>query len=321
MKHGDSRKALFVGINHYAQYPLKGCENDAQAMHDCLLKHEKRDPNFDCLLRLDAERKVTGPKLKEYIVALLQEDVNLALFYFSGHGTTDPSGLSLVCSDYPAPESKVSMAWVMEQVMQSTTKVKEFVMILDCCHAGGAADLPGFDFPLAQLPKGVTILAATSAEGSAAERGFHGKFTQLLERGLKGAAKDMVGHVTTASLFAFADSFLSLWEQQPVFKTHVAGLTALRYCIPSVPKIELRMVTDIFTDPAAIFPLDHSYLRESGASRAQIRLLRALQRLRRHGYLEGVHGYTIQREARIGGGCQLTDAGKDLYAFVSRNKI
>lgn len=319
MKTVESRKALLVGINDYAQYPLRGCENDVREMTKVLARHEKLDPNFDCRSLVNSEGVITGESLKREIENLFKEKVSIALFYFSGHGMSNEKEVYLVAADYPDEDCKVPMSWIMSLIKDSPAN--QVVIILDCCFAGGAGDLSTFDFPTAQLKKGVTILSATSHIGTAAERSGQGKFTQLLIRGLKGAAMDMVGHVTGASLYAYVDSFLSLWEQQPVFKTHVSQLTALRYCIPKLPKIEMRQVVDLFPSATEILPLDPSFLMGPEGCDANVKKLRVLRHLRKHGFVATCLGHTLTRTARENGTCRLTAAGLDLHQLVTKNKI
>ncbi len=319
MSHGERRKALIVGINAYEVSPLSGAENDANEMHRLLRKHEKMDPNFECLLFSNGNPKVTGDFLRPMIENLLSEEVDIALLYFSGHGKKTDSGLALVAADYPNPSSLVELSWIMELIQQSPAE--EVFLILDCCYAGGAGDLPNFDAQTSQLKKGVTILAASSHSSTAAERRGHGKFTRLLCRGLEGAAIDMVGHVTSSSLYAYADSFLSLWEQKPVYKAHVSGLTALRYCYPKLAKKDLRQVAEYFPHSEDILPLDPSFLPSPNSDKESVEMLRILKRLHRHGFVEGTHSRILTWEAQNSGGCRLTESGKDLHLLVRKNKI
>jgi hypothetical protein len=288
-------------------------------MHAVLNRHEKQDPNFACLLFVQSEVAVTQSFLQGRIHDLLKDDSDLALLYFSGHGRVVGTKYFLVTVDATNGPMGVDLDWVMEEVQKSPAK--EIVIILDCCFAGGVGNLATFQMPTAQLRQGVAILAATEPDDTAAERGGKGKFTDLLVRGLSGAAIDIVGHVTTASLYAYADSFLTLWEQRPVYKAHLAGLTALRYCYPRIKKEYLRQVPDFFTKPESIYSLDLPMANEEATSQLQIKTLRILKLLRRHGLVEGIHGYTITKELRLKGACRLTNAGKDIFTLVQRGKI
>lgn len=319
MAHGDRRKALIVGINEYPKKPLKGCENDARAMHRVLRRHEKQDPNFDCLLFVQSEVQITSAFLEDRIKSLLNDQSDIALLYFSGHGRVIGTKYYLVTCDATDGPLGIDLDWVMEEVQKSPAK--EVVIVLDCCHAGGVGNLARFEVPTAQLRQGVAILAATEPDDLAAERSGKGKFTDLLVRGLSGAAIDLVGHVTTSSLYAYADGFLTLWEQRPVYKAHLAGLTALRYCYPKVKKEYLRMVTDLFPKPDSIFSLDFSQPSDPEQAPVPAKTLRILRLLRRQGLVEGVQGFTITKEMRLHGACRLTSAGRDLHNLVLKNKI
>lgn len=319
MSHGDRRKALIVGIDDYKEQPLSGAENDANAISKLLSKHEKMDPNFECLTFGKSNPRMTGDFFRSLITDLLSEEVDIALLYFSGHGLKTDSGLALVAADFPEDTSEIELAWIMDLIQKSPAE--EVFLILDCCFSGGAGDLPDFEAQTSLLRKGVTILAASSHSSVATESSGHGKFTRLLCRGLEGAAIDMVGHVTSSSLYAYADSFLSLWEQKPVYKAHVSGLTALRYCYPKLAKKELRQVVEFFPKADDTLPLDSSYLPGPDSNTKMVKKFRILKRLRRHGFVEGTHSRILSWEAGNGGGCRLTESGKDLHQLVRKNKI
>lgn len=311
MAFGEKRKALIIGINQYPKQPLKGCVNDATEMRRVLQKHAKGDPNFDCALRI--EPGVTHLEaIHSEINNLLfgESDLTLAVLYFAGHGVVKNGRYQLCPVDYAENGKGIDLYQLSQDCVKS--KVPEIVIILDSCQSGGAGNMPNHEIEVAELRKGLTILAATNPNGLAAETyGPHGKFTQLLIRGLEGGAMDMVGHITTASLYAYADSFLTLWEQKPMYKTHASGLTALRYGIPRLKKRILRRVTDYF-------PLKHLELDLSSQSDLAIQELR---QLRRHGFIEAPHGWSIRKAARNGVPCFLTEAGKDLHDLVLKNRI
>lgn len=319
MSHGEHRKALLVGINDYAQSPLRACENDARAMEKVLRRHEKGDPNFDVVRILNSEEKVTGELLKSRIQDLFKTELEMALFYFSGHGAQTDGKTYLVAADYPNKECAVDLEWIMDIIQDSPAK--QVVVILDCCHAGAAADAPEFEYPTAQIRKGVTILAATTPNDVAVEKGGNGKFTKIICRALEGAAIDLVGHVTTASIFAYADGFFSLWEQRPVYKTNVTRLTAVRYCLPKVPKQTLREIPELFKCVEDEFQLNLDFLAGSQGKTANIRQFKMLLALKQAGLVEGSNARTLSNEARKDGACRLTEAGKDVHLLVKKGKI
>lgn len=325
MAHGERRKALIVGINDYPGAPLRGCVNDAKSMHDVLRKHAKRDPNFDCMLMLSETNMVTKEDLASQIEALFAGDSDIALLYFSGHGGTVDGRFYLISQDYTQDDPGIDFAEVME--LANASKAKEIVIILDCCEAGQAGNLSSSSISITPLRQGISILAAALPGQSALELPTEdaqrkGKFTDILVRGLNGGARDLIGHVSIASLFAYADPFLTLWEQRPMLKTHVSELTALRYCYPIVKKEYLREIPDIFQQVDSELRFDEAgqAVGHEGTN-ASTRLVRQLIVLRRHGLVEGVNGFTITKERRIQGGCRLTAAGKDIHLRARKNRI
>jgi hypothetical protein len=325
MAHGERRKALIVGINDYPGAPLRGCVNDAKSMEAVLRKHAKKDPNFDCTLLLSEDRPVAKAALYDRIKELFAHESDIALLYFSGHGGTRDGRFYLVAQDYTETDWGVDFEEVLTLANQSAAK--EVMIILDCCHAGQAGNLSSSDIPTTPLRAGVSILAAALPGQAAQEKPNHeaqtqGKFTTILVRGLQGAARDLIGHVSAASLFAYADPFLTLWEQRPMYKAHVSELTALRYCYPIVKKEYLRDIPDLFpqVDGELRFD-DKGQVAALAGTELGDRLTHKLIILRRHGLVEGLNGFTITKERRIQGGYRLTDAGKDIHLRARKNRI
>ncbi|WP_169312047.1 caspase family protein [Fluviicola taffensis] len=237
----EKKKALLIGVNEYDYYNrLKGCENDVSMMEEVLQCHEKGDPNFSISKSLNN----TNETIKAEISSLLERDATMALLYFSGHGNVTDDGGFICGSNTSKDNSGVSMDWIIEQINKSI--IPEVTVILDCCFAGGIANEESDGTLFTRLRKGVTILAATTENDTATEFLRKGVFTSILYNGLKGAAKDILGHVTAVSLYSNAESILSPWEQRPVFKSFVKQLTPLRFCLPTVRK---RILRQMFNEP------------------------------------------------------------------------
>src|SRR6266404_9212223 len=97
------RRALCVGIDRYSSEPLQGCVNDVERMCALLSKNEDNSPNFECR-KLVAAKGATTPTisralLKKEIEALFKDKADVALLYFSGHGTVNNLGGYLVTED------------------------------------------------------------------------------------------------------------------------------------------------------------------------------------------------------------------------------
>src|ERR1044071_1316504 len=95
--------ALIVGIDDYPSSPLGGCVRDAEAIEALLRTNEDGSPNFDCRIVTaptgSGGAVVTRPKLRELITELFSKRVDVALFYFSGHGMVTSRGGLLVTQD------------------------------------------------------------------------------------------------------------------------------------------------------------------------------------------------------------------------------
>ena len=84
-------------------------------------------------------------------------------------------------------------------------------------------------------------------------------FTSLVCEALSGGAADVCGKATVASTYAFVDQALGVWDQRPLFKSHVSKLISLRNCPPAVPLEILRLLPRDFKTATDEFPLDPSY--------------------------------------------------------------
>jgi len=93
------RKALIVGIDDYDFSPLKYCVKDAKRMASILSKNYDSSPNFDCRLLVSSENEITESVLKRELSELFKNEADVVLFYFSGHGSEDSFGGSLVTQD------------------------------------------------------------------------------------------------------------------------------------------------------------------------------------------------------------------------------
>jgi hypothetical protein len=138
------------------------------------------------------------------------------------------------------------------------SKVKEIVILLDCCYSGALGSLPVLN-NLAVLREGISILTASRGSQVSVEIRGHGLFTSLLCAALEGGGCDVLGKVTIASVYAYVDQALGAWEQRPLFKALVSKLISLRDCGPTIPLENLRLLPQYFVRIDAELPLDPSY--------------------------------------------------------------
>src|SRR6266496_4779109 len=251
------RKALIVGIDDYPSAPLNGCVNDANKMEDVLKKHQDGSRNFDCRKLITPDRQITRSSLRREVEELFAYQTDIALFYFSGHGTENNLGGYLVTQDAKAYDEGLSMKDVL--TLANKSKAHEVVIILDCCYSGAFGKMPKVDNISTNLREGISVLTASSAHQPSMEVNGNGIFTKLVYEALQGGASDVLGHVTMASVYTYADQILGAWDQRPLLKSHVSKLLSLRFCSPQVDPSILRLLPDYFETSSYLYPLDPSY--------------------------------------------------------------
>jgi uncharacterized caspase-like protein len=168
------RRALHIGIDHYSHAPLAGCVNDAKRMLHLLERHHDGAPNFDCRLMVSSETDVTRPALRQAVEELFVGDSDVALLFFSGHGTVNNLGGYLVTQDVRSYDEGVAMTDVL--TFANNSKAREVLIILDCCHSGALGQVPAIDNQKAILREGVSVLSAAREAEVAMEEGGAGVF-------------------------------------------------------------------------------------------------------------------------------------------------
>lgn len=251
------RKALIVGIDAYQHAPLTGCVNDANKIEELLRRNEDGSPNFDCKKLVAPTQNITKAILKRNIEDLFAYQTDVALFYFSGHGTENKLGGYLVTQDARAYDEGLSMQEVL--TLANISKAHEVVIILDCCYSGAFGRVPEISISAVNLREGVSVLTASLANQPSIETKGNGIFTNLIYEALKGGASDVIGHVTVASAYAYADQILGAWDQRPLLISHVSKLLPLRRCKPQVDSSILRLLSTYFQTSDQIYQLDPSY--------------------------------------------------------------
>src|SRR5882757_9843294 len=136
------RKATFVGINNYRYAPLSGCINDASSMSTILETHSDGSPNFDVILETNIKSKSS---LTALVDDLFKGEHEIALFYFSGHGTKNEIDTYLVTPDFDKYSPGLSVTDLLK--MANESKCQNKIIILDCCHSGatGSTNILGSD--------------------------------------------------------------------------------------------------------------------------------------------------------------------------------
>ncbi len=260
--------------------------------------------------------------LRDQIEKLFSGKSDIALFYFAGHGYISPrSGEGfLLTSDSDSGEDGINLNHVMSMAAQSGAKNK--IIILDSCHSGAAGnDL--YATGMAQLPEGMTILTASTADQYASEKKGSGVFTALLVHALAGAAGNLVGEVTPGSVYAHIDQSLGSWAgQRPVFKTNVESFVCLRKATPPISLADLHKITTFFPNPHFEFQLDPSYEPDSSSpsieNMAKFKVLQKYNRVNLVVPVDEEHMYFAAMKSKS---CRLTMLGEHYHRLVQTNRI
>jgi len=289
-----------------------------------LRKHQDGAPNFDTKT-LSApigrgDDVVTRAVLREYIDNLFKDPADVALFYFSGHGTVNNLDGYLVTQDARRYDEGVAMSDVLRWANES--RAEEVVILLDCCHSGALGNPPAIDNKKALLREGLSILTASRAEQPSVETGGGGLFTSLLVDALEGSAADLLGEVSAPAIYASVEAALGAWDQRPLFKSHVSRVLALRNCTPPVERAVLRRIPALFPLPAEDLPLDPSYEPKSNvAEPAHVTVFGDLQSLNRVYLVTPVgvpHMYDAAMQSRA---CRLTPTGRYYWRLAKDGRI
>lgn len=322
------RKALVIGINNYPFGALNCSVSDATDVARLLSRNKDNSKNFDVKLLLDFEANKSNilENLKDLF---LDEVVETALFYFSGHGFDSEFDGSIVSIDATDIDPGIRMTDILNLVKKS--KIKNKIIILDCCYAGRFGNI-GIIGDSSVLPEGTIILTASGKRQVAFEVNGHGVFTNLLLEAISGGASDILGRVTPGGIYSYIDQALSSWEQRPLFKTNVSRFVVIRQNDEKISGETLRQLTNIFTTSDMEFQLDPSfeptnirggihYNLAPYADSKNTTVFDTLQQYNRLGLLIPIgtkHMYYAAMETRT---CKLTPLGKHYWNLVKKNLV
>ncbi len=326
------KAALLIGINDYKYLSsLTAPVPDALAVEELLGHHASGGANFDCKVILSAAELITEQLLRRNIQGLFEKDLEVALLYISGHEAQDKLGSYLCPQDMGENQRGLSLHDVLGSA--NLSKTRNVVIILDCCHAGGAAEDGAFMREgVSTLRDDVCILAASRGDRVAMEIGGKSVFTAILCEGLKGAAADFRGHVTAASLFAHIERSLGAWDQRPVLKANVSRLIPIRECEPTISYEKLRKLPEIFTGSESKLDLDPDYEPWDAAARVKhggsaegdktkAARYQILMGLRDNGLVETPDSRSLYYAAMDRKSCRLTATGKYIWRLANDGRI
>lgn len=314
------KKALIIGNDNYRTVSkLRGCKNDTESI-EALLKHnEDGTGNFSTNKFTDLD----NDSIKKEVEQFLNRKSSYALIYYSGHGYIDKDGGYLCGVDAAKGNVGVSMKWLSQTI--NNCDIPEITVILDCCHAGEMFNVSSKEGEFALLKQGVTVLSATTKEDTAAEFCGKGVFTSILAEGLKGAAKDILGNISIAGLYACAENMLSPFQQRPVFKSFVDQITPLRKCIPLISEVDLKklITSDFFPDVDSVINVNLNILNKEkiGGFDISYETLLKLFEYEKAGLIECNTGNTLIVTTLEWGECYLSVYGKHIWQLVKNDRI
>ena len=319
------KRAYVVGVDAYDRDPLRGCVNDACNVAELLRANANGSPNFDVSLETSIFRK---SELRDGVRKLFAEgdDIETALFYFSGHGMFMDGNGYLVLPDVYETRDGLAMREVLDLANDSAVKNK--IIILDCCMAGSISVAGNYSMD-PYVHRGVTILAACKEKGKAVESADTGLFSSLLCEALRGGAAGVCGMVTPGNVYAFIDRSLGPWCQRPVFVSHVTSFVSIRECAPKVPLEILRHLPELFPSDGYEYKLDPSFEDtntvdsrskpvEPYAKRENVAVFKELQKLQSVGIVEPVDAPFMYFAAMESKSCRLTALGVH-YMHLARD--
>jgi hypothetical protein len=214
------------------------------------------------------------------------------------------------------------MAEVLILANAATDRIKEIVIILDCCHSGSMGANVLSDSQQTLIREGVSILTASRTSQYAMETGGAGVFTSLIHDALDGGAADALGNVTAASIYGYSDQALGAWDQRPLFKSHVSKLLPIRKCKPKASLGTIRKLTQYFPNPHEHLQLDPTFEPdENHGHKENEEIFKNLQRLRAAGLVEPVGEEHMYYAAINSKQCKLTALGRFYWTLVNQGRL
>lgn len=320
-----NRRALVIGIDDYPNATLNGCVNDATALGDLLRTNHDGSPNFDVELFTSNNQTITRASMLERIEKLFTHSGgDVALLYFSGHGTENKLGGYLVTPDAQKYNEGVNLTDVLTLANNATAH--ERVIILDSCMSGHLGNVPTDAPSSANLKEGVSILTASRSDQVSMEQNGRGVFTELVCSALEGGAADVLGKVSVPAVYSYVEEALGPWAQRPLFKGHLSKVLALRTAQPAVSDATLRELTKWFPQVDSEYHLDPTYEYTSNEKgfvpdEDHVKIFKKLQQCRDAKLVEAVGEEFLYFAAMYSKSCQLTSLGQRYWKLVKEGRL
>lgn len=325
-----NKKALLVGIDDYCGVAenLNGCVKDAEDLAEllswnyCEESGISSETNFSCKVITTSSEgpKITRSLIKNEIKLLFEdEEAEVVLFYFSGHGFENSLGGALVTPDAQTYEEGISFNDLIDYANHAIDK--EVFIILDCCKSGNLGDLILSNNQFSNLRQGVSIMTASNAKQLSWDTETGGVFTQLICNALRGGSADLQGNVTFLKLYRHAESLLGAWEQRPTLKVNTRKNIVLKKVEPTVPENILRKILEYFPTPESRFQLDPEFESDNNLGNYQKEFqFSELQLLANNGIVKPLKEKFMYYAAMRSDKCQLSLLGRQ-YWLLMEGKI
>ena len=326
----NGRIALAVGIDYYDELnELSHCVDDAQAVKKLLDYHGtgSHEKNFSCeIIEGTKSSTVTRRRLKEAVERLFKNPMEIALFYYSGHGYVESGQGFLMTTECKNGDEGFALADLMRYANESPARHR--IIIIDSCYSGCAGSFPSMG-DSGFVSSGVTVLTACRSNEVSYEGESYGVFTALLIDALQGGAASLTGDITPGAIYAHIDQSLGEWEQRPMFKTCTETFVSLRRVEPPISNSDLRKIADFFPSSECVFKLDPSYEpqdegRTSDMPRSNpehTKVFAVLQKLNRLNLVVPVGAPHMWHAAMESKGCRLTKLGQHYRRLVVNELI
>jgi len=131
-----------------------------------------------------------------------------------------------------------------------------------------------------------------------------------------------MGNITTAGIHSYADQLLGVWEQRPIFKTHISQMIPIRKCEPKIKLKTLHKIREYFTDIDAKYQLSPEYEPTAEPTDSEReKIFGDLQQMTALNLVKPTHKTHMYFEAINNGSCELTALGKFYWKMVDKNRI
>lgn len=239
MTDNGKRYAIIVGISSYGdarQNDLRFSRNDAEEMYSVLLDSAgftADNTALFCDMPSDRCAPIARTPSRSDILSYIQSvtskvtDEDVILFYFAGHGTEISDRPYLITNDTRMNVVKSTALDVMEiNDHFSNSKARTVIRFFDACRSNFAETRhttepmsKGFADALFARSKGWLTFSACSSGELAYEHPDldHGVFTYYLCEGIRGAAKNENGQITSDRLIDYVKQSVSNWCKQQGF--------------------------------------------------------------------------------------------------------